>query len=300
VNRDDPRIGLVVARHRRHVTIEDAEGRRLCRPGGRALHPLIGDEVEWREEPDGSGVVTRLLPRRSALTRIDSRGRAELVAANLTQLIVVAATSPPPDWLIVDHYLVAAELAGLRGALVLNKIDLEPAEQQDSSCYAAAGYPCLGTSTTSRSGLERLETLLESERSAFVGQSGVGKSSLLNALLDTPVQQVGELTGKANLGRHTTSSAALYRLPGGGEIIDAPGVRSYAPFVEEASALSRGFPEFAPFLHRCRFDDCRHLAEPDCAVKHAVDTAQICRRRYASYQRLHALIVSLSKRAGRA
>ncbi|MBN1240380.1 MAG: ribosome small subunit-dependent GTPase A [Gammaproteobacteria bacterium] len=292
------RTGLVVERHRRHVTVEDSAGRRwMCQPSRRSLQPLIGDEVEWREAADGTGVVTKLRERRSTLSRIDSRGRRELVAANLTQLYAVAAPAPAPDWLVVDHYLVAAALAGLAGALVLNKADLTEAPAH-VDCYRRAGYPLFRTSAATRAGLDSLAEALRGERAAFVGQSGVGKSSLLNALLGESVQSVGELTGKGAHGRHTTSSAVLHRLPGGGEVIDAPGVRAYAPHIADPTELQHGFREFRPYAGQCRFDNCRHLAEPGCAIKTAVDAGDICRRRYESYERLYALIGSLRTKRG--
>jgi ribosome biogenesis GTPase / thiamine phosphate phosphatase len=292
------RRGLIVERHRRHITVEDDSGRRwLCQTGSRSLQPLIGDEVEWTEAADGTGVVSKLLDRRSALSRIDSRGRRELVAANLTQLIVVTAPVPAPDWLVVDHYLVAAEVAGLTGAIVINKTDLEDQPPEHAHCYRRAGYPLFLTSAAGRKGLDELAAAIRRERSVFVGQSGVGKSSLLNALLGDAVQSVGELTGKKGThGRHTTSSAVLHRLPLGGEVIDAPGVRAYAPFIEDAAELRYGFREFRDYAGQCRFDDCRHVAEPGCAIKAAVDAGRICRRRFDSYQRLHALLESLKAR----
>src|SRR5690606_5834591 len=159
-------------------TVEDGDGRRwLCQSGRRSLQPLIGDEVEWTQADDGTGIVTKLLERRSVLSRIDSRGRCELIAANLTQLIAVVAPVPSPDWLVVDHYLVAAELTGLRGALVLNKADLAADPVPHAGCYRRAGYPFFSTSAATSAGLTELSAALSGERAVFVGQSGVGKSS---------------------------------------------------------------------------------------------------------------------------
>lgn len=289
--------GIVVARHRRHVTVEDAEGRRrLCRPAQRRLQPIVADDVEWRPEPDGTGTVTRVLERRTTLTRIDARGRCELVAANLSQLVVVVAYAPPPDWFVVDHYLVAAELGELDARIVLNKADLGSDPITHLDCYRRAGYSVSVTSAKDGRGIEGLAEALRQERSALVGQSGVGKSSLLNALLGDSVQDTGELTGKGGQGRHTTSSAVLHRLGNGAELVDSPGVRAYAPFVEDAATVQHGFREFHSLIGNCRFDNCRHLAEPGCAVKEALEAGAICRRRYESYQRLYELVVELGSR----
>jgi ribosome biogenesis GTPase len=290
--------GRVVERHRGHATVEGPDGeRRACRTARRSLQPLVGDEVEWAVGRDEVGTITAVAPRRSLLCRIDSQGRRESVAANLTQLLVVAAASPAADWTVVDHYLVAAELANLAGAVLFNKIDLAGGEAH-LDCYRRAGYPVYLVSANRRSGLPELAAALAQERSVMVGQSGVGKSSLLNALLGDTVQGVGALTAKGGHGRHTTSASILYRLPSGGELIDSPGVRNFAPYIEDAAELQHGFREFRPYLGRCRFDNCRHLAEPGCAVKSAVGEGRVCRRRYQSYERLHALLVSLKPRRG--
>jgi ribosome biogenesis GTPase len=268
----------------------------LCQTAKRSLQPLVGDEVEWSRGADALGTITALGPRRSALSRIDSRGRRELVAANLTRLVAVAAPSPAPDWVVVDRYLVAAELNALSALLVLNKCDLLGTPPSHLDCYRRAGYPVHLTSAATGTGLAALAAALEDERSVMVGQSGVGKSSLLNALVGDARQSVGELTGKGRQGRHTTSSAVLYRLANGGELIDSPGVRNFAPYIEDPGELQHGFREFAEFLGRCRFDDCRHLVEPSCAVRAAVERGVICERRYASYERLYGLVASLMAR----
>lgn len=288
--------GLVVARHRRHVTVEDEAGkRRLCKTAQRRLQPLVADEVLWRAEPDGTGTVTDVLERRSVLTRVDSRGRCELVASNLTQLVVVAAYTPAPDWFVVDHYLVAAELAGLAAIIVMNKADLEAEPPGHLDCYRRAGYPVFVTSASQAEGIEPLSEALRHERSALVGQSGVGKSSLLNALLGEEVQSTGGLA-KGVHGRHTTSSAVLYRLAEGGELVDSPGVRAYAPYIDDPSAIEHGFKEIHALAAHCRFDDCRHLAEPECAVKAALAAGEICEKRYESYTRLYELMTELTTR----
>lgn len=284
--------GVVVARYRRHVAVLGPEGEEvyLCQTAKRGLHPLTGDEVRWRPDGERTGVVTAVLTRRSALTRTDSRGRREVVAANLTQLLVVAAPEPPPDWFMVDRYTAAAELGDMTCGVVFNKIDLLsgrlPAELE---VYERIGYRVHRSSAVTGEGVQALAAAMAGERSALVGLSGVGKSSLINALAGDTLQAVRELSAKGRHGRHTTTTAVLHRLPMGGELVDSPGVRNYAPYVEEPAALARGFREFREHLGRCRFDDCRHVAEPDCAVKRAVAQGAIDARRYESYVRLLTL-----------
>lgn len=293
------RSGVIVARYRRHVTVECPDGRRWrCQTRGRRLSPLIGDDVHWLRESDETGIVTAVLPRRCELTRTDSRGRREIVAANLSQLLVIAAPEPSPDWFVVDRYLAAAELMRISAAVVYNKIDLSAARSETLADYRGIGYHVFLTSASERRGLDALAAIMAGQRSAMVGQSGVGKSSLINALIDDVVQDVGKLTGKGAHGRHTTTTAVMHRLANGGELIDSPGVRAYTPYIENPGDLDQGFAEFGNLPGRCRFTDCRHLEEPDCAVKTAVAEGRISERRYRSYRKLHALAESLSaKRA---
>ena len=282
--------GLVVARFRRHALVEDLAGDvHDCQFLGRRLRPVVGDDVEWRREPDGSCVIEAVLSRQSTLRRTDSRGRPEVVAANLSQLIVVLATHPEPDWFLLDRYLCAAELSDLKAAVAYNKMDLVDAAPTTLEVYRAVGYNVVQTSAVDRTGLERLEQLLAGERSALIGQSGVGKSSLFNELLGGDVQRVGRLSGKLLQGRHTTTTSVLHRHPGGGEIIDSPGVRNYAPFIERPADVQFGFREFVSRRNVCRFDDCSHRAEPDCAVKAALEAGAIDLGRYENYEKLYEL-----------
>jgi ribosome biogenesis GTPase len=294
--------GLVVARFRRHVTVEAADGsRQVCQLQKRRLDPVVGDQINWVRTAD-EGVVTAVLARSTCLERIDKRGRAEVVAANLTQLVVVVAPRPAPDWLLVDRYLCAAALARLKGLVVFNKTDSLPdpaaPERQILEIYRLAGYQVLETSAVSGHGLAPLTLSMQAERSALVGQSGVGKSSLINALIGAALQDVGVLIGKGRLGQHTTTTAVLYRLPAGGELIDSPGVRGYSPPLDEPERLAGGFKEFEPLLGHCRFADCRHLVEPGCAIKGALARGTISARRYASYASLYALSEKLPDRHG--
>ena len=282
--------GLVIARFRRHALVESRAGEVYdCQILGRRLRPVVGDNVEWRRERDGTCVVQAVLSRESTLRRTDSRGRPEAVAANLSQLIAVLAPHPEPDWFLLDRYLCAAELAGLKAAVAYNKMDLAASAPNTLEVYRAVGYRVAQTSAVDRTGLGRLERILDGERSALIGQSGVGKSSLFNELLGGDVQRVGRLSGKLLQGRHTTTTSVLHRHPGGGEIIDSPGVRNFAPFIERPGDVQLGFREFVARRDTCRFDDCTHRAEPDCAVKTALEAGVIDRGRYENYRKLYEL-----------
>lgn len=290
------RRGLIVARHRRDVVVEDETRRSwqgLVR--GRRVRPLTGDEVIFGLAPDGTAIVEKVLQRRTVLERIDSRGRAEGVAANVSMLAIVIAGEPVPDWQLVDSYLVAAASMQIEAAIVSNKSDLDDSGLESRlSLYANLGYPTCPVSVLDGRGLRELAELLRPHRGVLLGQSGVGKSSLLNASLAVEAQAVQTLSIRRALGRHTTTAAVLHRLPGGGELIDSPGVRRYAPFIGEPAALSAGFLEFRRYLASCRFNDCRHLGDLGCAVQAAVERGDIDARRYASYVELRKTIERLA------
>lgn len=290
--------GLVVARFRRHVMVESAANhhRVLCQLQSRGLRPVVGDQVTWRRESDEAGTVEAVDPRSSELKRIDNRGRPETVAANLSQLVIVLAESPAPDWFLLDRYLAAGELAELKNTIVFNKVDLTDSLPTALRIYEGIGYKVSPISAHEHIGLANLESMMAGERSVMIGQSGVGKSSLINALMGDSLQKVGDLSEKAGQGRHTTTTAVLHRLPGGGELIDSPGVRDYAPFIESARQVQRGFCEFVARSPDCRFDDCSHLVEPDCAVKAALADGNVSPHRYESYKRLYELTEDFQSR----
>jgi len=285
------RPGRVVADFGRHVLVEDAEHRiHPCTVRARALRVVCGDNVHWHPgAAGGRGVIDALLPRTSALTRPDSRGRPEVLAANLDQLIVVCAVSPPPDALLIDRYLLAASCMDIGAIIVCNKTELavERAPYDADALladYAVIPYAVLRTSAIHGDGLERLAALAAGHTNILVGQSGVGKSSLLNALCPDSAAAIGEVSARSGEGTHTTSASRLYALPGGGDIIDSPGVREYTPYLDRTQDPAQGYREFFAPARTCRFRNCRHLEEPGCGVKAAVAESVISERRYASYR----------------
>lgn len=294
------REGLVIARHRREAALEDDTGTTVTAlVRGRQLRPVTGDRVRFRLEPDGTAVIREILPRLSLLQRIDSRGRGEGVAANVSLIAVVIAPAPAPDWQLVDRYLVAAALMGIEAAVIRNKVDVADREVDvRAGVYEEIGYAFVRASATAHEGLEALMRTLAGHRTVLVGQSGVGKSSLINALVAEDAQAVGSLSRRRALGRHTTTAAMLYQLPGGGEIIDSPGVRRYAPKIETPADLASGFIEFSRFHGQCRFNDCSHRTEPGCAIREAVDAGSIRPERYRSYSALRETLERLGATEG--
>ncbi len=266
---------------------------------GKRLKPVCGDRVTVEPIPDEQEwLITAVARRDNELTRPDARGRTEVLAANVDYLCVVAAAEPKADWFIVDRYLCAAELMGIEAGVVYNKIDLDAeAPGAELDVYRAIGYDVVTCSAATGRGIDSVGALLAGHCSIIVGQSGVGKSTIINRLVGTDLQKTSEISGKTREGRHTTVNSSMISLPGGGSIIDSPGVRDYAPALESSTIASQGFREIRAAAAECRFANCRHLREPGCAVKAQVESAAISARRYESYKRIVNLTQQLT--AGR-
>lgn len=291
----------VIAAFGRHLVVRDAAGReQRARPFGRRLQAVCGDQVRCAADAaHGEVHALRVLPRRSTLLRSTLRGGSEPVVANLTLLAVVLAPAPAADLFVVDRYLCAAASAGIQALLVLNKSDLAGATalQSELAAFAAAGYGIVACSAGAGEGLQPLRDALAGHTSALVGQSGVGKSSLVTRLVPGAEAAAGELD-RDDEGRHTTTRSALFDLPGGGALIDSPGVRDFAPAIDALEPRSLGFVEVDRLGPGCRFLDCRHLREPGCAVRSAAESGALDPRRYESYRRLRRLYEELGEARG--
>jgi ribosome biogenesis GTPase len=302
-NPGELRSGRVVASHGRDATVAGDDGERVhCRLQGRRLAVVCGDRVRWSpgRTEGGSGTVVEVSPRRNLLARIDARGAAEPVAANLDQLVAVVACVPAPDFGLCDRYLAAAEWNGLAACIVANKCDLEDAAGTLAPVladYERIGYAVLRASKRLPGGVDDLRLRLAGGTSVLVGQSGVGKSSLTNELVPGVAAAVDEVSRATETGRHTTTTSSLYALPSGGELIDSPGVRDFAPPLPAARDVAGGFREIAAEAGGCRFRDCLHRREPGCAVAAASADGRIAARRLASYRRLLALAEEMGARS---
>jgi ribosome biogenesis GTPase / thiamine phosphate phosphatase len=260
---------------------------------GRKLEIVCGDRVECKFEGDEL-IVAATLPRNTFLRRSTLRGRSEPLAANLTQLAVVIAPMPVADLFMVDRYLSAAECAGLHALIVLNKSDLAEAAQlrQSLQPFASLGYEMVTVSAEFNGTAALLAPHVVDRTTIFVGQSGVGKSSLTRLLTKDEDIAVGELV-RDEEGRHTTTASRLYDCEGGGRIMDSPGVRDFAPAIDDLERTTLGFRELGRLAPGCRFQDCLHLHEPGCAVQAAAASGDMHPRRYESYRRMRRLYQEL-------
>jgi ribosome biogenesis GTPase len=292
---------LVTAAFGRHLLVHDASGEELrARPFGRALSVVCGDKVRCRRDPGSSEVhVLELLPRSSALFRSNARGGAEPVVANLSLLMIVMAPTPVPDLFVVDRYLSAALSGAIPATLVVNKRELGIAAElhTELNAFRDAGYDCVECSARGDEGIGALLDLCSGKVATLVGQSGVGKSSLVHRLIPHANVEVGELVREEE-GRHTTTASRLFDLPRGGHLIDSPGVRDFAPAIDKLDPGHLGFIEIAKLAPACRFHDCRHMREPACAVRGAVESRTLSARRYESYRRLRRLHEDLIQARG--
>ncbi|MGR5143676.1 small ribosomal subunit biogenesis GTPase RsgA [Photobacterium sp. DNB23_23_1] len=300
---ESAREGLVITRFGQHADVEDPETGIIHRCNlRRSIQSLVsGDRVVWRPGVEAlqgiNGVVEAVHERESMLTRPDYYDGVKAVAANVNQIIIVSSVLPELSLNIIDRYLIAAETVGVPPLIVLNKVDLlEPEErthvEETLALYQEIGYQVRLVSSETGEGLDGLRDDLKGHISIFAGQSGVGKSSLVNALMPEVEAEIGDVSENSGLGQHTTTAARLYHFPDGGDLIDSPGVREFGLWHLETEQVTEAFVEFRDYLGGCKFRDCKHGNDPGCIIREAVEEGKIHQARYDSY---HKIIDSMSE-----
>lgn len=284
--------GLLVAHYGTTLIVENQEGQLFQCVLRQNLGTLVtGDDVIWQPIDEETGIVVACLPRRSVITKPHKHGTKPVVA-NVDRMVVVLALAPIPQPTTIDRYLIMAHLLNLPLTIVINKWDLAKKPEHFEldarlTAYRQLGYTAIKVSSKTKLGLDELAESLKDHTSIFVGQSGVGKSSLLRALIPDAQVHIQTLSHGERLGRQTTTASRLYHLPGGGNLIDSPGIHQFKiQHFTEANILA-GYPEFSPFLGSCQFRNCEHSKEPGCALLEAVRQKQIPFFRLENY---HALL----------
>ena len=290
--------GLIIAHYGSLIDVEALHGQHKgevfrCKIRSNLGFLVTGDQVSWRQAADQSGVIVARDDRNSILSRPNKYGDLKPVAANIDQIIITFAPKPYAHANLIDRYLVASEASDIEPILLLNKTDLLDEEAQAHlepmlARYKKLGYRVIRASTLSLTGLEELHATLDQKVSVFVGQSGVGKSSLVNVLLPGVDIKTLPLSEQTNKGVHTTTTAKLFHLPNGGQLIDSPGIREFGLWHMETPTLLDGFIEFRPFLGYCKFSDCSHEHEPACALLKALEDGHIDPIRMSSFQHIKA------------
>jgi ribosome biogenesis GTPase / thiamine phosphate phosphatase len=296
---DAARQGLIVKAQSGFFTVETGAGLVICQLRGKLKQgkatgdiAAIGDHVTITLLPDGSGVVENVEERKRAIVRLDPRPQGvyqQVLLANADQAVFVfACANPNPKLRMLDRFLVITEKQNVPAVIIVNKVDLVENPKQLFGMYEAIGYRLIYTSTKTRTGLDEFKTQLQNKVSALAGPSGVGKSSLLNAIQPGLGLAVNEISTAMNKGKHTTVTRQLFALEGGGYVADTPGWKSLALWDTEAAEMDAYFPELRDLVPQCQFSDCSHVHEPGCAVLAALKAGTVHPERYESFLRLRA------------
>jgi len=280
-----PQTGRVITRYGQRQLVESSSGELFQCTGRQNIGlSVAGDKVIFQPADDIEGIVTAILPRENELSQ-----KNKLIATNIDQLWLVVSTEPHYQFELIDRYLIMAENSNLPINIIVNKIELlEELDQltKDFSLYQNINYQVYFVSIKKELNLDSLKNHLANKTNIFLGQSGVGKSSLINTLIPDIKIRVNDISSKTKLGKHTTTNTTIYHIPSGGDLIDSPGIREFQLDDFDAKEIVNGFREFKTLAGKCRFRNCQHINEPDCAIKVALDLGEIHPSRYENYLNL--------------
>lgn len=291
--------GRVITQFGKTLIVENSNGELIhCSIRQNLGAVVCGDFIVWQPSRENSGVVVAVEARTSLLQKPGFGGKLKPMAANINQIVIVTSVVPEPNPYLIDRYLVAAENLPATPIILINKIDLLNDDNKNTIeelkiLYSNLGYHVINASFVIDRGFSQLLQSLQNQTSIFVGLSGVGKSSLIKHLLPDMDIRIGELSAASGEGTHTTTHSTLYHLPQGGDLIDSPGVRDFGLWNMSAQDILQGFREIKSLAAQCRFSDCAHENEPDCALLRAVEQGKINKQRFANYKKMLAEYASI-------
>jgi len=280
----------VISHFGNEILIHNQQNQRIRAKVKQGLPALVcGDKIVWYENELNEAIAIELLPRHGLLTRSTQHAAEKLIAANVDIAFIIMSHKPAFKTALLDRYIAACELAEIQVSIVFNKIDSINASELDEfkailAPYQQIGYPLHYISVKKMSGIDSFKKTVHNKTGVLVGQSGVGKSSILRALFPEANPKIGEISTKTNKGKHTTTYSELYTLDANSFLIDSPGIREFGLNIDDPYSLASGFRDFQPYLGQCQFRDCKHTTEPKCAIKQAVKEQNITQQRWDSYK----------------
>ena len=250
------------------------------------LKPVVGDDVHWNKQSDGTIVVTKIMEPNNQLERLNRYGQQQIIASNITQILLITAPLPKPNFLLIDKFILISELMECDLSIIFNKVDLVEKSDSEFELYQKLGYPVIKISAKEKINLNPLFNLLNQQTTVLVGQSGVGKSTIINLLIPKDKIRTEALSNKNQKGKHTTSASTMHAVEDKGYLIDTPGIENLNPKILDIKEIETGFREISSLSCECRYRDCIHINEPNCAVNQALSKNEIATQRYSNYKKL--------------
>jgi len=280
-------IGKITSAFGKTGIVEPTDGGRLYfLVKSRKLKPVVGDNVHWNKQSDGTIVVTKIMEPNNQLERLNQYGQQQIIASNITQILLITAPLPKPNFLLIDKFILISELMECDLSIIFNKVDLVEKSDSEFELYQKLGYPVIKISAKEKINLNPLFNLLNQQTTVLVGQSGVGKSTIINLLIPKDKIRTEALSNKNQKGKHTTSTSTMHAVEDKGYLIDTPGIENLNPKILDIKEIETGFREISSLSCECRYRDCIHINEPNCAVNQALIKNEIATQRYNNYKKL--------------